>query len=81
MTNEEKNSDENDTTENNKKRQTMDKEIYESFMHPKMFKTKSVDLNTTLKKKKEPQPQRKAEIPKLKGSGISKIKHKFNVSD
>ena len=72
---------------NELKRKSMDDAVYQSFLHPKMFKTNS----TTLHNKKE-KVDTSSQIPKTITKNVvqksdklsapkSKLKHKFNVFD
>jgi hypothetical protein len=68
---------------NEQKRKAMGDEVYESFMHPKMFKTNSVTLNNQKEKVNTPTKLAKTVVQKSKelSNSKTKLKHKFNVSD
>ena len=60
---------------NEKKRNLLGNEVHESFLHPKMFKTNTINLknessNFTPKKRKTETPKSSASVPK---------KHKFQL--
>jgi hypothetical protein len=66
---------------NELKRKSMDETVYQSFMHPKMFKTNSLNLAKNTKtainvSAKETLEKEKTEEKK---NAQSKTKHKFNV--
>jgi hypothetical protein len=68
---------------NEKKRKSMDESDYQSFMHPKMFKTSSIDLKKTPEtstKRSKTESETNSNIAKQIGKQKqSKLNHKFNV--
>ena len=67
-----------DSSELERKRKQMDPEIYESFMHPKLFKTNTLSFDSHKKEKKKDLKTEK-EKEKIKQIGGKASKHKFNV--
>lgn len=67
---------------NERKRKQLDPSIYESFMHPKMFKTHKIvlDEKSNVKKSKTVSKQQKSPTSTIiQNDTVKKIKHKFNV--
>jgi hypothetical protein len=62
---------------NDNKKRLLDESVYESFMHPKMFKTNSIILDNSKVKKAKTETSTKEKLEKTPSD--LKIKHKFNV--
>ena len=65
---------ESESEQNTKKRKIIDEGIHSSFLHPKMFKTKTLVLNS--------KPEDKNDTNKKKSDqkdGKKSLKHKFNI--
>jgi hypothetical protein len=73
-----KNSDlaESDLNLNEQNKKRMDPEIYESFLHPKKFKTKTVVLVNTPKQKQKVALEKQKEKQTVSST---KVKHKFSL--
>ena len=65
---------------NERKRKQLDSSIYESFMHPKMFKTKKINVeNNSIKMLKTTVQQKKLITSPVKNDTVKKVKHKFSL--
>ena len=66
---------ESENGENGKKRKIMDDGIHSSFLHPKMFKTKTLSLNVESSNENHKNVKKKEVLKEGKKS----LKHKFNI--
>ena len=64
---------------NEQKRKSMDESVYQSLMHPKMFKTNSMIFTQTVKT--PPKKTGGNEAKTIQNDGKKKIVHKFQVYD
>ena len=66
---------------NERKRKQLDSSIYQSFMHPKMFKTKKINVDkTSIKIPKEIKSEQKKIVANpINGGSVKKVKHKFTL--
>lgn len=65
---------------NERKRKQLDPSIYESFMHPKMFKTNKITIqNTSVKKASKDTKKKDLSVNVMKNDTVKKVKHKFNL--